>query len=180
MPTWLKIILVFPLAGGVGLLTPLIIGKDLGLQSDMQVTCGLGVGFLTAVVALMVLLMRVSGGSSGFVPGLILLVTGAACLGGTLLLQVYNAYLSASSHHDRTQQLARLIEEGIQKQGVGSNFNLNFNVPDWTPPGSIVAISWFILFAAVWLITAGVRISLGSRATSAQELPPFAEAAYSK
>jgi hypothetical protein len=176
MPTWLKIILVFPLAGGVGLLTPLIMGKDLGPNSGTEVTCGLGVAFLTAVVALMVLLMRVPGAGSGFLPGLILLVTGAACLGGTLLLQAYNAYQSASSHHDRTQQLARLIEEGIQKQGVGTNLNVNFNVPDWMPTGSIVAISWFILFTGVWLITAGARISLGSRATSPQESspPPFA------
>jgi len=98
---------------------------------------------------------------AGFIPGLILITGGVACLGLTILLQFYQAYHSANSHHDRTQHLAKLIQEGIQKQGLTNTFNVNLNVPDWSPPRSIVAICWFVLIAGVWLVTAGLRICLG-------------------
>src|SRR5262245_28493488 len=118
MSTWPKVLLAIPLAAGVALLVPLIIGQDLGLDSDGKAFSGIGVGLLTVVIAWFVLFMPVPSGNSGFIPGLILIAGGVACLGITILLQFYQSYHSANSHNERTQQLGKLIHEGIQKQGV--------------------------------------------------------------
>lgn len=161
MPTSVKFILGIPLAFGVGLLVPLVVGNDLGIDPVGKGYCGIGMGLLTAVLTWFVLFMPVPANNSGFIPGIILIAGGVACLGITILLQFYQAYQSVNSHNDRTQHLAKLIQEGIQKQGVTNNFNVNLNVPDWAPPRSIVAICWFVLITGAWLVTAGIRICLG-------------------
>jgi hypothetical protein len=161
MPTSVKLILAIPLAFGVGLLVPLVIGNDLGIDAVGKGYCGIGMGLLTAVLTWFVLFMPVPSNNSSFIPGIILIAGGVACLGVTILLQFYQAYQSANSHNERTQHLAKLIQEGIQKQGVTNTFNVNLNVPDWAPPRSIVAICWFVLITGVWLVTAGIRIFWG-------------------
>ena len=137
------VLVIAPVAIAAWVLATYTVGAS--LAPDNSALVGFTIALLVIATAASFLFLSNATEKPGSRLGLILIICGTACILIALALQFYVASLVAAN----SQAVADVLRER------GGNVNLNVKVPK-----SVESISYFALFAGVWLAAVGIRIGV--------------------
>jgi hypothetical protein len=125
------------------------------LESSNAVVIGFAVALLAVAAAASLLLITSREPAWGL--GLVLVLCGTACILAAVALQLYLASIAAQN----SQRIVEILGEQI-KTNPSARLNVNADYPR-----SVTAISYFAVFAGIWMAAVGARVGVGSTASPA-------------
>jgi hypothetical protein len=137
------LLVIAPVGIATWILASHTVGESLSPPNSTQI--GFGVALLAIATAASLLFLSNITEKPGSRLGLTLVICGTACILVALALQFHVASLVAAN----SQRVTDILRER------GGNVNLNVNLPE-----SVRSISYFALFAGVWLAAVGIRIGV--------------------
>ena len=150
----IMVLVIAPVVIATWILATFTVGEQLDAGNAMLI--GFAVALLAVATAVSILFLTAA--PSGSQVGLVLIICGAACIIAAIALQFYLASVTA-------QNSLRIVEILGEQLKMNPNPSAHLNVKaDY--PGTVQSISYFAIFAGIWMTAVGARIGVGSNGSS--------------